>query len=324
MIYYIKESGCMNLFSLTKEKTLVLKSFAILFVLLGHTNYLYRSGAWGVQLFLILSGFGVMSSYFQKGNKKYFYRKFLNLLVPYSIVILFQIIALNDISRMTIKQFVVSLIGLDFNLNIDSTMWFISYVWVWYIAFYIFTYIAEKLKVKNKYFILILLLIFSIFLLLISRENVIWSLDSGTPLYFLAFPTGCILCCIQNIKITKTFKILLYVLGLLILTTIFIYFYNREINVMEYAMFSFSGAVIPLILISLYNFKYKFKLLQLIGKSSYSIYLIEAFILNFRYSVLGFINYTPVIDFVTMFLIIILGVIIDNYIFKKIISKFSH
>lgn len=54
-----------------KEDTLALKAIAIIFVLLGHLNYLDSSGAWGVHIFLILSGYGLETSYQWNGLKDY-------------------------------------------------------------------------------------------------------------------------------------------------------------------------------------------------------------------------------------------------------------
>lgn len=52
---------------MSKEITNSLKGIAILFVLFGHTNFLDSSGAWGVHIFLLLSGYGLECSYQKNG-----------------------------------------------------------------------------------------------------------------------------------------------------------------------------------------------------------------------------------------------------------------
>lgn len=49
-------------FYISRNNTNILKGIAIFFVLFGHMGYIDNGGAWGVHIFLIISGYGVFNS----------------------------------------------------------------------------------------------------------------------------------------------------------------------------------------------------------------------------------------------------------------------
>ena len=65
-----------SLFQIEKEASLALKGIAILLVLLRHLGYVPWSDAGGVNLFLILSGYGLTCSIGENGLKDYGIKKF--------------------------------------------------------------------------------------------------------------------------------------------------------------------------------------------------------------------------------------------------------
>lgn len=62
-----------NYFS--KHTTNNLKAVAIILVILGHLGFINKSGAWGVGIFLLLSGYGLTQSYIKSGNYRFLSRK---------------------------------------------------------------------------------------------------------------------------------------------------------------------------------------------------------------------------------------------------------
>ena len=142
---------------LNKKGTDQLKGLAILLVVLGHlfvtkffdssshtVNYL---GAQGVAIFLILSGYGLTKSFQKQGiDRSFLTRRLQTVLIPYSFVTLIWIL-LDAFQGNTysVKTLILSLIGFDFQLTIDATMWYISFILMWYVIFF-FTF---KLPLPN-------------------------------------------------------------------------------------------------------------------------------------------------------------------------------
>src|SRR5574344_67496 len=138
-----------ELFNIDRTAMLSLKGLAILLVLLGHMDYIYRAGAFGVNLFLILSGYGIFCSYLKNSNKFYFKKKILKIYLPYIMVSIFSILYYIYTNRLDFseKTIVFSLLGLDFSYIYDGSMWYISFIFAEYIIFYI-TCIVGKLIFK--------------------------------------------------------------------------------------------------------------------------------------------------------------------------------
>lgn len=144
-----------NYFS--KHTTNNLKAVAIILVILGHLGFINKSGAWGVGIFLLLSGYGLTQSYIKSGIIGFFKKRLLAVILPYSIVMIIWIfvdyILGNKYRILTIGT---SILGLNFKSVIDVTMWYISFLILWYIAFFC----IFKL-IKNNYFKIITMFIFS-------------------------------------------------------------------------------------------------------------------------------------------------------------------
>lgn len=128
-------------------------------VILSHLNVvgfvtlplaLRFSGAWGVGIFLLLSGFGLACSYKKWGlGREYFYKRFAKVVLPYSLVTgvwLVLDIALFGTSY-PLKAAALALIALDFSSIVDPTMWFITFIVLWYVLFYL----VFKLPLADAY-----------------------------------------------------------------------------------------------------------------------------------------------------------------------------
>ena len=131
-------------FILTKQKTSIIKGAAILFVILSHCGLIECGGAIGVDLFLIVSGYGIYYSS-KKGTSDFWKKRITSVYFPYLFTTLvFLIIRITLGFRPTIFEVLISIFGLDFNLNIDPTMWYISYIFVMYVLAYFY------IKTENR------------------------------------------------------------------------------------------------------------------------------------------------------------------------------
>lgn len=144
---------CKSDYVFSRETTTKMKGIAIIFVVLAHVlNYCVGSsisresgllGTGGVWIFLILSGYGLFCSYEKKGidTKSFWNGKINNVFIPYIVVTFLFYLWLRMSGRViTLKILVKNFICLDFERNIDGTMWYMSFLLLWYIIFFVIFY----------------------------------------------------------------------------------------------------------------------------------------------------------------------------------------
>lgn len=265
----------MNL-SISKEQTRIIKGIAIGFCVLGHLNIIKNSGAWGVGLFLIISGYGLTKSFYKNGLSKFFEKKIFSVLIPYQLVtIILLIIDKINGENYKFSQVIISLSGFDFKAVINATMWYIPYIFIWYIVFFmIFKYIK---RINNR---IIFLVLFSLLLAIVCISG-LWNKATGSFLYVFQFPIGVILALFDEKKIImKNYnvkEITFYTLGISLL--LLIVTYGRISNPLVYLININSVCSIILSLIFLIS-NFKSKILSSIGGISYELYLIESIFLT--------------------------------------------
>jgi peptidoglycan/LPS O-acetylase OafA/YrhL len=127
---------------MNKQQSLIIKAFAIIFVIMFHTKVFPCGGAIGVHLFLIVSGYGIYCS-LEKGTDNYWGKRISSVYFPYLfctvIFLILRAILYGNISFVTV---IISVLGQDFGLNADPTMWYIAYIF----ACYLIAWIVFKLK----------------------------------------------------------------------------------------------------------------------------------------------------------------------------------
>lgn len=187
---------CMKLkLNLSKNNTIVLKIVAICWVIFGHANLIDSAGSWGVTLFLFLSGYGLSCSKSNANSITWLTKHVTKIYIPYIIVISIQLIVEMCFRDVSYKSIIISLVGLDFGYNIDPSMWYISYLVLWYVFFWL----ANRSK---KYFDIILIVASFIFLVL-GYTNFIWHAGTISWAYCLAFSGGCLYKKYEDLNILK-------------------------------------------------------------------------------------------------------------------------
>ena len=79
-------------------------------------------GGFGVAIFLILSGFGLMESYKKNGLENYFKKRLLRILTPYVLWVMI---------------YTIIMYGLHFLIYLsDIRYWFVEYISLWYLVFF--------------------------------------------------------------------------------------------------------------------------------------------------------------------------------------------
>lgn len=279
---------------LDKQSTGKLKGIAILLVIFGHlfvtkffnitNSAVTYLGAQGVTLFLILSGYGLTQSFLKKGiDRRFLVRRVKTVSLPYFFVTLVWIIL--DYFQGTVyslKIEVLSLIGFDFNVTIDATMWYIAFILIWYFLFYV----TFRLPVPSLLRVLILFG-FAYLFRYHSRypltEHVFWQWG----LYAFMFPIG-----VTWALLTSRFQVqrwMIYpiaVLGVAGLGCYLLNVKNNGLGLGPYMVsnFSFALALIALAIV-LQEFRFRLPILGFLGSISYEIYLLEA-VLMYKYSLL--------------------------------------
>jgi len=319
---------------LSVNATMQIKGLAIIFVILGHLHIVENAGAWGVAMFLVVSGFGLTQSYNKNGLNCYFTKKINKILLPYSLVTVVWLLINYFIldKNYGYLKILLLVLGLDLKSSIDSTMWYISFILLWYMVFYI----AFKLM-KNKITRLTFILIYSIlFYMFVSKA---FSPYVASEHYVFEFPIGVVLgmyCTSINKLINKCSNLFLAVvdIGCLI---IFVKFMGQYSNIFLNVICMNLIVIVCIITFILFDkYRKKSKVLTLIGSLSYEIYLFEGvFLWRYKFIFNAFdkkyvqtIVYISFIIILSVFLKILVNVInkllekktVNRQIIKEVIS----
>ena len=207
------------------SQTEQLKGLAMLFVVIGHFWYhvcnehrifLYM-GDYAVTLFLLLSGYGLMSSnMLHKVNLREFVRKrLIKIFIPYWLVTIGIILA--DYILLQRQSPPRELILTFSGINMPETLqhfeyarWFITLLLLYYLAFFFCA------KLLPPTYATLSLLLLSLALILLRRSE-IFPLGAGHQI--LAFPMGCLLSVIRPIKYWRKASIR-YQTAIIILATL--------------------------------------------------------------------------------------------------------
>lgn len=258
-----------------RAHTNAIKGIAILLVMLGHIGFIPHAGAYGVVLFLMFSGFGLVQSYFNSGLGCFFSKRLSKVIIPYAVITAIWLIIFGHpaISNGDYYQLSLIFLGLDLTSSVDPSMWYIPYLIVWYIAFYVIfsTQILPSVKV-------ILLFLFSIYL---HRNAGIFPLPSGAGLYVTAFPIGVLMGVLfkkfKECSVRKSYLLSGFFALSAISLYASIYFYQGINNsFFNYAATNLSCAFLVVGVTSFLSIlKANLVVFEFFGKISYEMYLLE-------------------------------------------------
>ena len=264
---------------INRETGTALKGVAILMILLGHTNYFIWGGAGGVVLFLILSGYGLNVSVREKGLCGYWENRIRKVWLPYVFVGVINVLAGK---AHGFKAILCTITGLDLGLITDRTMWYVSFIFVWYIAYYLlvlFTKQFQKMAVSSVIVVAGLLIVAFLVRRLFYNTS-LWNYPSGAARYVLGFPIGVILGEVAQIRINKEIKDWFWAILLLLLLAYVIANYGQTFN----TQMGLALGVLPILASQLMAPGIFIKRILLwFGRYSYPIYLFEGILLEVRY-----------------------------------------
>lgn len=257
--------------SISRELTVYLKAIAILFVVFGHIGIIPTGGAVGVEMFLVLSGYGIHQSYLRKGLKNFWKNKLDKIWLPFMmwelIITSFFIITKSNTSfnSSSIVEIFTSIIGVNTYNVLDKTMWYIPYLFIEYFLFWVIYRYGNKIKS----FILFLSLTFVVSCIaykgLFPRYTGLW-------IYTLGFPIGVFYSqYLDKLKWHNAFCIIAFGLLLWPVATKHVILYFLFVTIIGLMTIAIPNIVeqIP-----------ELKALKYIGENSFYIYLFEAVVIN--------------------------------------------
>ena len=286
--------------TLTLQTTQELKGFAILAIVLGHIGYslfpaqgflfpLSVFAGMGVDLFLFLSGFGLTFSQIQKSlSCKDFYKKrlgkvFFSLWCVLLIFFLLDFFVLHK--SYSLSEVILSFLGIfsraDLFQNINSPLWYITFILFYYLLFPIF------FKRKNPALSALALFLVT-WVVLQQAIPVDPAVKNLYSLHLFAFPLGVIFAgywpqISHFLKIKKKHLNSLIV----ILSTVCLWYFGIHSGVGK-GVFLEQGISLLLVFFTLTIFilkRFEFRFLSLLGIYSYEIYLLHWPLLS-RYDLL--------------------------------------
>ena len=266
------------LVTLDRDSSDFLKGIAILGVLLSHTGRIFTE--FSIVLFLVLSGFGLELSFRKKGLHGFWGKKIRNVWLPYIPVAVVAVLVRHVTGP---DRILCTLIGLDFGRLADGTMWYISYIFAWYAAFYLLAGLSERLQksIPERWGFLLRLAgaVTAGFFFCFLYNRGVWHENSGADNYRYSFPIGMFLAELSAEPVDKCVKKICWGIVLLGCTAYAACVYPRPFHIPT----NTALMLVPLALTQLISISGKvFLPFGFIGRYSFPIYLWEGLLLSSR------------------------------------------
>ncbi|HEY9278153.1 MAG TPA: acyltransferase [Methylotenera sp.] len=299
-----------------------LKAFAILSVICAHTasvskldsfsnviagKILNSLGSIGVVVFFIIAGFLFANSNYSLIN--FFKKRVITILIPWvatgTIVYCYVAIRKNGINLIDWLYFIT---------GNKSYLYFLPML----LACYLISFLINKSLIK-----LILIVIFSLLCILLTTNNLLTQINPYmNPFnWFFYFGIGYLLFIFNKLYVLVDFaKRNFFLLGIIFILCLFAFSIHRNIGywTREYLFFEFISVNCIFAICSLPSI-YESKLINIIGKESFSIYLIHMPFAGVVAYLLSFVDFAPV-TLIRPFLVLFLS-LAAIYVFKLISKK---
>ena len=295
---------CTNKLELLSEARTSLMGIAIIWIILFHTTKLklnlplfikfplFTLGDCGVEIFMLLSGFGIFCSLFNNSDELFFYIKRLKKLLPVIPIIIIYAFLIKDYSFQSLVgyilqiNFYVTAYSNDLNYN---RFWYIPTILLFYFVSPIFFNIINK-HISKK---LIIILISLSLLFTVPFWNDTYKIVAVCrfTIYLVGFILGWYYC--NNMKLPNRFINITYILSIISFFIIAFIYQNIDmfnINIFNYGFIYFIRIFFILGLCFFFseiNKRIKYIklftpvnfILKILGENTLEIYLIEALIL---------------------------------------------
>lgn len=307
-----------------------------------HTLYafVFNNGFVGVEMFFLLSGFGIFFSINKSTSIKEFYKKRVLRILPYylPIVLLFSIIAMLA-GFWSVADTINNLLMIGFWLN--HGFW---HIFDWYVPAIILLYIITpfffSIYKKNKVTIMLVFCLLPISLVVCNNWIVNLNLDylylflCRAPLYFVGFGLADFLRKHKN-YIFPTYTVILFILILLVGISLLAYWYISSQNWSEYTVYGremltclvlvFPGCMLLTYILSRLK-NYKYPILTFFGTYTLSLYIFhERILIIAKFTILDQVtdaSYIITVKLICLAITIVLAVMWQKLI-DRLVSKFE-
>ena len=327
----------MKLNLLSKYRT-ILMGFAILWVMFYHSHvyvgtsnfleFFKRIGYGGVDIFILVSGFGVYFSIHNDDSIRHFYKKRALRILPYyyPIVIVVTIVAIKlGIWKSDALFYNLTTLGYWRNVGL-------GYIYDWYIPALLFLYLLTPLYYKffkiNKT-VTTLCAIAAAYVFSYSTHGTyeyLYNLTFRIPHYVIGFWLADFLIRNKEYEFNK-FTIVLFALSLIVGVSLLYYFYYYTPYFEEYGIYvaPFILITLPLCMFLCYLFSlfksYKFPILTFLGIHSLTLFIFHEKILYFFHLFLPS-NIENICSFIVTFILAyVWQKLVDNIVNKITIKK---
>lgn len=264
---------------INKKVTQDIKGIAICMVIIGHISSIYEPsllnyfGAFGVSLFLMLSGYGLAISYEKNKLTNFFKKRISKVWIPYvCITSIWIIVDLCKGIYYPLKSYALLFAGFDGNRSIDATMWYISFILLWYVLFYVIYRVVDNHLVS-----FVFLYCMGYIFIGLKNGGVMVNLSWQWGLHAFSFSLGILLFIFKE-RITRKVLVSINLLSFVIMIT----WINRIQESIEiYRNVNMVVAVFIITLMMLINTIVDAEtVLGKIGEYSYELYLVEGYLLR--------------------------------------------
>jgi len=287
------------------SQTEQLRGLAMLFVVIGHfwhhvcneNGPFFAFGDYSVTLFLLLSGYGLMSSHMtrQITAREFFLKRVRKIFIPYWLVTIGIIIADYVLLQRYyhVNELLLTFAGINLSKTLrylDYARWFITLLLVEYLVFFLFTKLWKPLVATSALFF------FSLVLILLRHYELF---PIGARHQLIAFPLGCLMaavgpikwwkkvCIPQQITIITLVSLVMFSFYLIDLKPIGNGFIEKTLTYLHIYTLPFLFCLLSILSISLLaSIGYTSQFLGLCGYLSYELYLIHGPLL---------IKYNPIV-----------------------------
>jgi len=287
------------------SQTEQLRGLAMLFVVIGHfwlhvcneDGPFLGFGDYSVTLFLLLSGYGLMSSNIahQITAQEFFLKRIRKIFIPYWLVTIGIIVADYVFLQKNyhVHELLLTFAGINFSKTLryfDYARWFITLLLVEYLIFFFCTKLWKPLVATSALFF------FSLVLILLRHYELF---PMGARHQLIAFPFGCLVAVVGPIKwwrkVSKRQKITMIALVSLAMFSFYLidlkpidnHFIEKTFSYLHIYIVPFLFCLLCILSISLLaSIGYTSRFLGLCGCLSYELYLIHGPLL---------IKYNPIV-----------------------------
>lgn len=303
--------------TITKALTIELKGIAILMVIIGHVSQIFGAsflnymGAFGVGIFLFISGYGLTLSFKSKGLDNFFKKRIVTVWIPYAIVTsVLILLAYFQGVTFDIKTNLLLILGFDYNRSIDPTMWYISFILLWYILFYIIFKCIKNTRIKALSFILCGVVFYKM-----HFPSILTDLSWQWKIHAFSFPLGVIVALYIKSGIKRQYLIISCVCT----TFAMFHFYTHILESAGYYMLTNITTAVTLIIavVVLRSCFNPLHFTKFIGIYSYELYLVEGYMISVVFHIIK----EPVLAVIVYaILVIILAFLVHKFV-KQLVDK---